>query len=152
MNLASLMMEKIIGNKGYKPVYQEAEDIYTFHEQKLLSTLVWSCSTLHNIYFYSTWLQNNINVHIKFALLQGVSKCCNKQLVRELSLALMCTKHHFKNYSKVIEKIMGNSYDWSVDNSFELINKISDIKFCTKYQSIWLFHSLHRFTIECYLW
>ena len=25
---------KIIGNKVYKPVYQEAEDIYKFHEQK----------------------------------------------------------------------------------------------------------------------
>ena len=27
---------KIIGKKVYKPVYQEAEDIYKFHEQTLL--------------------------------------------------------------------------------------------------------------------
>ena len=29
---------KIFGNKVYKTVYQEAEDIYKFHEQKLLNT------------------------------------------------------------------------------------------------------------------
>ena len=28
----------VIGNKVYKPMYHEAEDIYTFHEQKHLST------------------------------------------------------------------------------------------------------------------
>ena len=59
------MMEKIIGNKVYKPVYQEAGDIYKFHEQKLLLD--------NNQYIpYSTWLQNNIDAHINFGLLQGL--------------------------------------------------------------------------------
>ena len=31
---------KIIGNKVYKPVYQEAEDIYKFYEQKCFNTFV----------------------------------------------------------------------------------------------------------------
>ena len=54
--------------------------------------------------------------------------CKNKQLAIELLLALKCIKRHFKNYCKVIEKRTGICYYWSVDNSYELIIKISDIK------------------------
>ena len=37
-------------------------------------------------------------------------------------------KKHFKNYCKVIQKRTGISYYWSIDNSCEFINKITDIK------------------------
>ena len=45
-----------------------------------------------------------------------------------LSLALKCIKIHFRNYCKVIEKRTCISFFWSVDNSLEFIDKISDIK------------------------
>ena len=64
----------------------------------------------------------------KFRFNAGASNCYNKQLAKELSLALKCIKRHFKNYCKLIEKRTGICYYWSVDNSYVLINKISDIK------------------------
>ena len=63
-----------------------------------------------------------------FWFMAGASKCYNKQFAIELSLALKCIKRHFKNYCKVIKKRTGICYYWSVDNSYELINKILDIK------------------------
>ena len=42
----------------------------------------------------------------------------------ELSLALKCIKRHFKIYCKIVEIRIGICYYWSVDNSYELINKI----------------------------
>ena len=51
-----------------------------------------------------------------------------QQLAIELSLALKYIKRNFKNYCKVIEKRTGICYYWSLDNSYELINKMSDIK------------------------
>ena len=51
-----------------------------------------------------------------------------QQLAIELSLALKYIKRNFKNYSKVIEKRTGICYYWSLDNSYELIHKMSDIK------------------------
>ena len=53
-------------------------------------------------------------------------------------------KRHFKNYCKVIEKRMGTCYYWSVDNSYELIDNISDRKNAQV--------SKHQFTIGCYIW
>ena len=64
----------------------------------------------------------------KFRLIAGASKCYNKQLAIDLSLALKCIKNHFKNYCKVIQKRTGISYYWSINNSYEFIKKIVDIK------------------------
>ena len=61
----------IIGNKVYKPVYQNAEEIYKFHQQKFWVHLVWNYSILISTYLYSTGLQSNINAHINSGLLQG---------------------------------------------------------------------------------
>ena len=41
---------------------------------------------------------------------------------------MKCIKNHFKIYCKVIQKRTGISYYWSIDNSYEFINKIADIK------------------------
>ena len=41
---------------------------------------------------------------------------------------MKCIKKHFENYCKVIQKRTGISYYWSIDNSYEYINKIADIK------------------------
>ena len=64
----------------------------------------------------------------KFRFIAGSSKYINKQLAIQLMLALKCVKHHFKNCCKVIKKRTDISYYWSVDNSRELLNKISDKK------------------------
>ena len=94
----------MIGNKVYKPVYQEAENIYKFHEQKLLNTF--GMKSLENNQYMPLlyWTSKQNKCPYKFRFIAGASKCYNKQLAIELSLALKCIKRHFKNYCKVIEK------------------------------------------------
>ena len=118
----------IIGNKVYKPVYQNAEEIYKFHQQKLLSTVGMELLDINQYIPLLYWTSKQHKCPYKFRFIAGASKCYNKQLAVELSLALKCIKNHFRNYCKVIEKRTGISYYWSVDNSYELLNKISDIK------------------------
>ena len=118
----------IIGNTVYKPIYQKVNDIYTFHEEKLSGTFGMK---LLDINHYIPLLYLTPKQHkcpYKFRFIAGASKCYNKQLAIELSLALKCIKNHFKNYCKVIQKRTGISYYWSIDNSHEFINKIADIK------------------------
>ena len=74
------------------------------------------------------WTSKQYKCPYKFRFIAGASKCYNKQLPMELSLALKCIKCHFKNCCKVIKKRTGICFYWSVDDSYELINKISDIK------------------------
>ena len=99
----------IICNEVYKPVYQEADDIYKFNEQKLLSTFGMELLDIKQYIPLLYWTSENVNVHMHFDLLQGF-KCYNKQLAIEPFLTLKCIKHHFKNYCK------------------GLVNKISDKK------------------------
>ena len=117
---------KIMGNKVYKPVYQEAGDIYRFHEQKLLNTFVMKLFDNNRYIPLLYWTSKQHKCPYKFRFIAGASKCYNKQLAIEMSLALKCIKRHFKNYCKVIETRTGIWYYWSVDNSYELINKNSD--------------------------
>ena len=74
------------------------------------------------------WTSKQHKCPYKFRFIAGASKCYNKRLAIELSLALICIKNHFKNYCKVIQKRTGISYYWSIDNSHEFINRIADIK------------------------
>ena len=74
------------------------------------------------------WTSKQHKFPYKFLFIAGASKCYNKQLAIELSLALKCIQRQFKNYCKVIEKRAGICYYWSVDNPYELIHSISDIK------------------------
>ena len=119
---------KIIGNNVSKPVYEEAEDIYKFHEQELLNTF--SMKLLDNNQYIPLlyWTSKQHKCPYKFRFIAGASKCYNKQLAIELSLALKCIKRHFNDYCKVIEKRTAICYYSSVDISYKLINKISDIK------------------------
>ena len=112
----------IIPNTVYKPIYQKVNDIYTFHEEKLSSTF-----GMKLLY----WTSKQHKCPYKFRFIAGASKCYNKQLAIDLSLALKCIKNHFKNYCKdckVIQKRTGISYYWSIDNYCEFINKIADMK------------------------
>ena len=74
------------------------------------------------------WTSKQRKCPYKFRFIAGASKCYNKQLAIELSLPLKCMKRHFMSYCKVIEKRTDICHYWSVDNSYELINKISNIK------------------------
>ena len=65
------------------------------------------------------WTSKQHKCPYKFRFIAGASKCYNKQLAIELSLALKCIKNHFKNYCKVIQKRTCISYYWSIDNSHE---------------------------------
>ena len=98
----------IIDNTVYKPIYQKVNDIYTFHEEKLSSTFG---VKLLDINHYIPLLYLTSKQHkcpYKFRFIAGASKCYNKQLSIELSLALKCIKNHFKNYCKVIQKEDGH--------------------------------------------
>ena len=119
---------KIIGKKVYKPVYQEAEDIYKFHEQKLLNTFRMKLLDNNQYIPLLYWTSKQHKCPYKFRFIAGSSKCYNKQLAIELSLVLKCIKRHFKHSCKVIEKRTGIFYYWGVDNSYVLNNKISDLK------------------------
>ena len=74
------------------------------------------------------WTSKQHKDPYKFPFIAGASHCYNKQITVDLSLALTFIKIRFRNYCKVIEKCTGISFFWSVDNSPELIDKISDIK------------------------
>ena len=100
--------------------------IYTLFEH------IWYEVTRYRSLYTFTLLDfKTIKMPIKFRFIAGASKCYNKQLAIDLSLALKRIKTHFKNYCKVIQKRTGISYYWyywSIDNSHEFINKIADIK------------------------
>ena len=118
---------------------QEASDIYKFHKDTLLH--VFGIKLLDENQkiplLYCTSKQHKDPY--KFRFIAGASHCYNKQIAVDLSLALKCIKIHFRNYCKVIQKRTGISFFWSVDNSLEFIDKISDIKtfdFSTLYTNL----------------
>ena len=118
----------IIGNTVYKPIDQKVNDIYTFHEEKLSSTFGMKLLDINRYIPLLYWTSKQHKCPYKFRFIAGASKCYNKQLAIDLPLALKCMKNHFKNYCKVIQKWTGISNYWSIDNSYEFINKIADIK------------------------
>ena len=73
------------------------------------------------------WTSKQHKCPKKFRFIAGASKCYIKQIAIDLLLALKWINNHFKNYCKVVQKRTGISY-WSIDNSYEFINKIADIK------------------------
>ena len=120
--------EGIIGNKVYKPVHQNEEEIFQYHEKTLLQNFGIKLTDANRNIPLLYWTSKQHKNPYKFRFIAGASHCYNKQLAIELSLALKCIKTHFKNYCKVLQKRTGISVYWSVDNSFEFINKISTIK------------------------
>ena len=120
--------EGIIGNKVYKPVHQHEEEIFQYHEKTLLQKFGIKLTDANRNIPLLYWTSKQHKNPYKFRFIAGASHCYNKQLAIELSLALKCIKTHFKNYCKVLQKRTGISFYWSVDNSFEFINKISTIK------------------------
>ena len=83
----------IIRNTVHKAIYQKVDDIYTF-EEKLSSTFGMK------LVDFNQSKQNTCSY--KFRFIAGASKCYNKQLAIDLSLALKCIKIQFKHYCKVI--------------------------------------------------
>ena len=62
--------ENTIGDKVYKPMYQEAKDLSKSHEQRFWVHLVFSYTTSTNAYLYFIGLENDINADSIFGLLQ----------------------------------------------------------------------------------
>ena len=118
----------IIGNKEYIPVCQEASDIYKCHKDTLLHVFGIKLLDENQKIPLLYWTSKQHKDPYKFRFIAGASHCYNKQIAVDLSLALKCIKIHFRNYCKVIQKRTGISFFWSVDNSLEFIDKISDIK------------------------
>ena len=118
----------VIGNKVYIPVCQEASDIYKFHKDTLLHVFDIKLLDENQKIPLLYWTSKQHKDPYRFRFIAGASHCYNKQIAVDLSLALKCIKIHFRNYCKVIQKRRGISFFWSVDNSLEFIDKISDIK------------------------
>ena len=117
----------IIGNTVYKPIYQKVNDIH-FTWRKTFKHIWYEVTRYQSIYTLLYWTSKQHKCPYKFRFIAGAPKCYNKQLAIDLSLALKCIKNHFHNYFKVIQKRMGISYYWNIDNSYEFINKFADIK------------------------
>ena len=73
------------------------------------------------------WTSKQHKNPYKFRFIAGASHCTNKTISLEVALALRCIKTHFKNYCGVIRKNTGLNYFWSIDNSVEFLQKLSDL-------------------------
>ena len=69
---------KTIGDKVYKPVYQEAEDIYKFHKQKLLNTFGMKLLDYNQYIPLLYWTLKQHKCPYEFRFIAGASKCYNK--------------------------------------------------------------------------
>ena len=70
----------IISDKVYKPIYQEAEDIYELHEEKLFSTLSMKLLDINQYVPLLYWSSKQHKFPYKFRFIAGASKWYNKQL------------------------------------------------------------------------
>ena len=117
----------IIGNTVYKLTYQKVNDIYTFHDEKLSCTFGMKLLDINHYIPLLYWTSKQHKCPYKFRFIAGASKCYNKQLAIDLSLALKCIKNHLRTIVKLYKRT-GISFYSSIDNSYEFINKIADIK------------------------
>ena len=80
----------IVGNTVYKPIYQKVNDMYTFHEEKLSSTFGMKLLDINHYIPLLYWTSKQHKCPYKIRFIAGASKCYNKQLAIDLSLALKC--------------------------------------------------------------
>ena len=116
----------IVGNEVYKHV--KISDTKFFAEQGEANLNLRNSLELNNLripLLYWTSKQHKSPYKVRF--ISGASHCYNKTISVEVSLALKCIKEHFKNYCAVIKKRLGIDYFWSIDNSVEFVDKLSDI-------------------------
>ena len=74
----------MLGNKVYKPIYQEAEDILKFYEQKLLSAFGMRSHDPNQYIPLFYWTSKQHKWPYTFWFIAGASKFYNKQFVVEL--------------------------------------------------------------------
>ena len=118
-------LDVVTGNTVYRYLYQKANDMYKFPEERYLSMKLLDIN--HYIPLLC-WTSKQHKWPYKFRFIAGASKCFNKKFAIDLSLALKCIKNQFKNYCKVIQNRTVIFYYWGLYNSYEFINKIADIK------------------------
>ena len=116
----------INGNAVYQPVFIDRDTFYQQQEEankQLGNDLKEENKHIPLLYWTSKQHKNPY----KFRFIAGASHCTNKTISLEVALALRCIKTHFKNYCGVIRKNTGLNYFWSIDNSVEFLQKLSDL-------------------------
>ena len=116
----------ILGNDVYKYMNIKPAEFYTQQEKAnkdLGNILEEDNRYIPQLY----WISKQHKNPYKFRFISGASHCTNKTISKEVALALKCIKIQFKNYCAIIEKRTGLAHFWSIDNSTEFLNKISDI-------------------------
>ena len=74
------------------------------------------------------WISKQHKNPYKFRFIAGSSHCTTKPLSVLLSLVLKLIKSHFKSYCQKIFKNSGLQMYWSIDNSLECIQKLSNVE------------------------
>ena len=151
----------IAGNAVYQHVQISKEDF--FKQQEEANQQLGNCLEEENRYIpLLYWTSKQHKNPYKFRFIAGASRCTNKTISKEVALALKHIKTQFKNYCNVIKKRTGLNFFWSIDNSVELIQKISDVDvafsiktfdFSTLYTNLPLkciYESLERLIIKMY--
>ena len=151
----------ILGNDVYQHVSISFKDFFSQQilvNKSLGNILLDTNQNIPKLYWTSKQHKNPY----KFRFIAGASHCTNKTISIEVALALKCIKCQFKNYCRVIYKHRGLNYFWSIDNSAEFLEKLSNVKyadsietfdFSTLYTSLPLdniFESLERLIIKMY--
>ena len=156
---------------GFQQGVPKGNSVYSFTNLNLSGVCESHCSKLKDLNIrltkenchipYLYWTSKQHKNPYKFRFISGAKHCTTKQISLEVALALKCIKQQFKNYCGVIKRHTGISHYWSVDNSHEVVNKISNIKansietydFSTLYTNLPLdtiYKDLERLIIKMY--
>ena len=113
----------VSGNEVYQLSEFDPSYVITSHKQSLRYFNIRLTSQNHHIpYIYCT-----VKMHknpYKFRFISGASRSSLKQLSKELSLVLKSIKESFKNYCNCIANRSGFNIYWSIDNSFQCLQKL----------------------------
>ena len=116
----------ITGNDVYQPLKISHRKF--FIQQEKVNKELGNCLKEENKHIpLLYWTSKQHKNPYKFRFIAGASHCTNKTISVDVALALKCIKTQLKNYCAVIKKNSGFNYFWSIDNSIEFLNKLSDI-------------------------
>ena len=118
---------KIKGNRVYKPVNQNIDNIIEKHVDSIKHDFNINIKEVDKNIPFLYWVSKQHKNPYKFRFIAGATNCTTKTLSVQLSLALKLIKNHFKNYCNKITTLNGYCMHWSIDNSFECMSKIKNV-------------------------
>ena len=125
--LGVINQNNILGNEVYQHMSINKENF--IKEQEEANKTLGNCLEDENKHIpLLYWTSKQHKDPYKFRFIAGASHCTNKTISKEVALALKCIKTQFKNYCEVIKKRTRLNFFWSIDNSVEFLNKLSNIK------------------------